>query len=92
MMWSAGSCKFGTKLRFLDIDEIVFRGRAPRPSYLHITRPDDGPPAAAVAAEIAASRRLGFHDHKIKVGGLSVSEDAQRVAAATASTARHGSS
>lgn len=45
-------------------------------------RPDDGPPAVAIAEEIAASRELGFRDHKIKVGGLSVAEDAQRVAAA----------
>jgi L-alanine-DL-glutamate epimerase-like enolase superfamily enzyme len=45
-------------------------------------RPQDGPPAAAVVDEIAASRQLGFRDHKIKVGGLSVAEDAQRVAAA----------
>jgi L-alanine-DL-glutamate epimerase-like enolase superfamily enzyme len=45
-------------------------------------RPDDGPPAIAVADEIATSRELGFRDHKIKVGGLSVTEDARRVAAA----------
>lgn len=45
-------------------------------------RPDAGPPTAAVADEIAAARELGFADHKIKVGGLSVAEDAQRVAAA----------
>jgi len=56
----------------------------PLPAYASggYYRPDDGPPAAAVADEIAASRELGFHDHKIKVGGLSVAEDAQRVAAA----------
>jgi L-alanine-DL-glutamate epimerase-like enolase superfamily enzyme len=56
----------------------------PQPAYASggYYRPDDGPPAAAVADEIAASRRLGFRDHKIKVGGLSVAEDAQRVAAA----------
>jgi L-alanine-DL-glutamate epimerase-like enolase superfamily enzyme len=45
-------------------------------------RPEDGPPAQAVAAEIAASKAAGFADHKIKVGGLSVAEDAERVAAA----------
>ena len=53
-------------------------------------RPDDGPPAAAVADEIAASRRRGFRDHKIKVGGLSVAEDAQRVAAAIEAIGGHG--
>jgi L-alanine-DL-glutamate epimerase-like enolase superfamily enzyme len=45
-------------------------------------RPDDGPPADAIRAEIAAARDRGFRDHKIKVGGLPVPEDAERVAAA----------
>lgn len=45
-------------------------------------RPDDRPPSVAVQDEITASQQLGFRDHKIKVGGLSVAEDAQRVAAA----------
>jgi L-alanine-DL-glutamate epimerase-like enolase superfamily enzyme len=53
-------------------------------------RPDDGPAPAAVAAEIAAGRELGFRDHKIKVGGLSVAEDAQRVAAAIEAIAGQG--
>jgi len=42
-MWSAGSGKFGTKLRFLGIDEIVFTGRSQKPVLLHITRPADDP-------------------------------------------------
>ena len=56
----------------------------PLPAYASggYYRPDDGPPAAAVADEIAAGSELGFRDHKIKVGGLSVAEDAQRVEAA----------
>lgn len=56
----------------------------PLPAYASggYYRPDDGPPAVAVTDEIAANRELGFRDHKIKVGGLSVAEDAQRVAAA----------
>lgn len=37
-MWTAGSCKFGTKLRHLGIDEIVFTGRADRPTLLRIVR------------------------------------------------------
>ncbi|MGH2910105.1 MAG: mandelate racemase/muconate lactonizing enzyme family protein [Solirubrobacteraceae bacterium] len=53
-------------------------------------RPDDGPPADAVADEIAAGRELGFRDHKIKVGGLSVAEDAQRVAAAAEAIGARG--
>jgi aldehyde:ferredoxin oxidoreductase len=36
-MWSAGSGKFGTKLRFLGIDEVVFTGRADQPTVLHIS-------------------------------------------------------
>lgn len=38
--------------------------------------------AASVASEIAANREQGFSNHKIKVGGLSVDDDAKRVAAA----------
>lgn len=45
-------------------------------------RPDDGPPAHAVSLEISANRAAGFTDHKIKVGGLSIAQDAERVAAA----------
>lgn len=46
-------------------------------------RPADGPWEDAVAAEIECNRQLGFQDHKIKVGGLSIAEDAKRVEAAT---------
>ena len=37
-MWSAGSGKFGTKLRFLGIDEVIFTGRCAGPTTLHIAR------------------------------------------------------
>ena len=37
-MWSTGSGKFGTKLRFLGIDEAIFTGRCTGPTALHITR------------------------------------------------------
>ncbi|CUR58795.1 Mandelate racemase/muconate lactonizing protein [metagenome] len=43
---------------------------------------EDGPWAEAVAAEIRGNVALGFTDHKIKVGGLPVVEDARRVTAA----------
>ena len=44
-MWSAGSGKFGTKLRGLNIDEMIFTGRCEVPSLLHIRRDsEDGPP------------------------------------------------
>ena len=45
-------------------------------------RPDEGEWVQAVRNEIRLNISLGFNDHKIKVGGLSVREDAARVAAA----------
>ena len=56
----------------------------PLPAYASggYYRPDDGSPAESVTAEIRASQQRGLCDHKIKVGGLSVAEDAARVAAA----------
>ena len=43
-MWSAGSGKFGTKLRHLDINEIHLSGRCEKPTLLRIHRDgDDGP-------------------------------------------------
>ncbi|HAA70831.1 MAG TPA: aldehyde:ferredoxin oxidoreductase, partial [Planctomycetaceae bacterium] len=42
VMWSAGSGKFGTKMRYLGVDEIVMTGRSESPVLLHITSdPDD---------------------------------------------------
>ncbi len=41
-MWSAGSGKFGTKLRFLGIDEVIFTGRCAGPTTLHITHSQTG--------------------------------------------------
>ncbi len=35
-MWSAGSGKFGTKLRELGIDDVIFTGRAATPTLVHI--------------------------------------------------------
>lgn len=45
-------------------------------------RPDEGSWTEAVTAEVVLNRSLGFRDHKIKVGGLPVPEDAARVKAA----------
>jgi len=45
-------------------------------------RDEGASPEEAVRAEIAHNEQLGFADHKIKVGGLSVEADARRVAAA----------
>jgi len=56
----------------------------PLPAYASggYYRPSDGPWAKAVFREIQSNRSAGFTDHKIKVGGLSVYEDADRVRAA----------
>jgi L-alanine-DL-glutamate epimerase-like enolase superfamily enzyme len=56
----------------------------PQPAYASggYYRPSDGLATDAVRGEIAFNRDGGFTDHKIKVGGLSVREDAARVAAA----------
>ncbi len=45
LMWSAGSGHFGTKLRGLGIDEVIFTGRAERPTLLHLTEGAPGEPA-----------------------------------------------
>jgi L-alanine-DL-glutamate epimerase-like enolase superfamily enzyme len=45
--------------------------------------------ADSVTREITQNREDGFVDHKIKVGGLSIAEDAARVAAAAAALGQH---
>ncbi len=45
LMWSAGSGHFGTKLRGLGVDEVIFTGRAERPTLLHLTPGEEGGPA-----------------------------------------------
>ena len=42
-MWSAGGGKVGTKLRYLDVDEIAFTGRSESPVLLYIGRESDEP-------------------------------------------------
>ncbi|GAA3937415.1 mandelate racemase/muconate lactonizing enzyme family protein [Microbacterium soli] len=58
----------------------------PLPAYASggYYRPGEGSPADTVTAEIEENRAEGFTDHKIKVGGLPIAEDAERVAAAFA--------
>lgn len=66
------------------------RDRVPAYASGGYYRPDDGPWDKAVGAEIAANREHGFVDHKIKVGGLSIAEDAERVAAGVAALGERG--
>jgi aldehyde:ferredoxin oxidoreductase len=42
-MWSAGSCKFGPKLRWAGIDELVLEGRSTEPVVIVLKRGSDGP-------------------------------------------------
>lgn len=53
-------------------------------------RPEAGLWADAVRAEIEGNIARGFSDHKIKVGGLEVPEDAERVAAAVGAMGGRG--
>lgn len=39
-MWSAGSGKLGSKLRWLGVDEALFTGRCDRPTVVRIHRPE----------------------------------------------------
>lgn len=65
---------------------------APVPAYASggYYRPDEGPWTESVADEIRLNKSMGFTDHKIKVGGLSVAEDALRVEAALAAAGPEG--
>src|SRR4051812_35258379 len=86
-LWDLAAKRLGVPLA------VLLGGSAgPVPAYASggYYRPDDGPWADTVSEEIASNCRLGFTDHKIKVGGLSVAEDAERVAAAVAAAGTHG--
>ncbi len=41
-LWTAGSCKFGTKLRQMGIEEVVFTGRCEKPTLLRVVKDGDG--------------------------------------------------
>jgi aldehyde:ferredoxin oxidoreductase len=56
LMWSAGSGHFGTKLKGLGIDEVIFTGLAPNPTLLriHPSTDPDGPDGPATFEFLAA--------------------------------------
>ena len=60
LMWSAGSGHFGTKLRGLGIDEVIFTGRCERPTLLRLS-PADEPegPAGPARFEFLDATDLG---------------------------------
>lgn len=61
LMWSAGSGHFGPKLRGLGIDEVVFTGRAPRPTLLRLSpaADPDGPSGPARLEFLDAADLVG---------------------------------
>ncbi len=65
---------------------------APVPAYASggYYQPEEGTWGDAVTREIEANLATGFIDHKIKVGGLSVPEDALRVKSAVVAMDGHG--
>jgi L-alanine-DL-glutamate epimerase-like enolase superfamily enzyme len=86
-LWDLAAKRVGQPL-------AVFLGGAVKavPAYASggYYRPEAGPWADAVTDEISLNRSLGFRDHKIKVGGLTLQEDAGRVAAAAAAIGNGG--
>ena len=79
-LWDASAKRAGVPLA------VLLGGTTARPIPAYASggyyRPDDGTWETAIAREIELNRSLGFRDHKIKVGGLPVEEDARRVGAA----------
>jgi aldehyde:ferredoxin oxidoreductase len=59
-MWSAGSDKFGARLKWTGIDEVVFEGRSAQPVYVVFSQGAQGP---AVAFQ-SAGHLLGLDTHQ----------------------------
>ena len=97
-MWSTGSGKFATKLRFLGIDEVLFTGRAEAPSILHLTKPEGAEhatfellPAADLVGLTVNGKIQALHErfpnaHFAVIGPAGESFDAVRYAAIGLST------
>ncbi len=52
-MWSAASGKFGSKLRWTGIDELIFEGKSEVPVLLELRQTGNGPAISLVSAENA---------------------------------------
>ncbi|MCW2781001.1 MAG: mandelate racemase/muconate lactonizing protein [Marmoricola sp.] len=80
------------KRRKTPLAVLLGGGLAPIPAYASggYYRSDDGPWVEAVTKEIQFNASLGFRDHKIKVGGLPIAQDALRVEAAVAAAGPDG--
>ncbi len=59
-MWSAGSGKFGAKLKWTGLDELVFENRSEKPVYALIREGEDGP--VVELKDAAHLRGLTTHD------------------------------
>jgi aldehyde:ferredoxin oxidoreductase len=59
-MWSAASGKFGSKLKWTGIDEVIFEGRSETPVYAVISEGEDGPEVELKPAD----HLLGLTTHK----------------------------
>lgn len=59
-MWSAGSCKFGPKLRWTGVDELILEGRSSRPVVIVLRHTDRGPRVELKDAD----HLLGFDCHR----------------------------
>ncbi len=65
-MWSAGSGKFGTKLRWCGVDEVIFVGRAAEPTLAVFRDGPNGPeaelkPAAALCGRDTHEKIMALH-------------------------------
>jgi L-alanine-DL-glutamate epimerase-like enolase superfamily enzyme len=79
-LWDLGAKLAGVPLA------VLLGGTLARPVPAYASggyyRPDEGDWSEAVAREIEFNKSLGFHNHKIKVGGLPLDQDVKRVASA----------
>ena len=71
LMWSAGSGHFGTKLRGLGIDDVVFTGRCDQPTLLRLSPAEDptGVSGPAMFEFLDGSDLTGMHVNA-KIQGL----------------------
>ena len=59
-IWSAASGKFGSKLKWTGVDEVVIEGKSAQPVVLVISGSDDGPSARLESAD----HLLGLHCYR----------------------------
>ena len=59
-MWSAGSGKFGTKLKWTGLDEIIVEGKSDRPVVLVVRGPEDADTGGPTAELHRADQLLGL--------------------------------